>query len=430
MIKPLFISLAGYGTVATGLAQLLEENQDWIRQRIGRGIHIKHILVRDPAKPRAFPVPAGAALSADPASILNDPEVEVLVELMGGIEQPGRLISQALNQGKHVVTANKALLAETGTKFFDLAADRGLTLGFEAGVCGGIPIVQSMREGLAGNKILSLVGIMNGTANYILSEMSSNGLDFAPALKQAQDLGYAEADPTLDIEGFDTAHKLTLLIRLAWGVDYPYNSLPVRGMSNIEGMDIEFARELGYRIKLLGQAKVQEGKLEAGVFPTLVRHTMLIARVGGAFNAVRVEGNAVGPLFLHGKGAGALPTASAVLADLMGIARGSCPNNTGFAANKLQKADILPPDAAMSRHYFRLMVPDKPGVLRDVAGAMAANGISIAQAIQKSTENDTSAVPLVFMTHEANARSVRLALDSIMKSGIVRTAPLHCRVLD
>lgn len=430
MSKPLFISVAGYGTVATGLAQLLEENRDWILQRLGREIRIKHVLVRDPSKPRAFPIPDGATLSADPANILNDPEVEVLVELMGGIELPGQLISQALKQGKHVVTANKALLAETGTELFDLAADHGLTLGYEASVCGGIPIVQSMREGLAGNKILSLVGIMNGTANYILSEMSSNNLEFAPALKQAQELGYAEADPTLDIEGFDTAHKLTLLIRLAWGVDYPYKSLPVHGISAIESMDIEFARELGYRIKLLGQAKVQNGKLEAGVFPTLVRHTMLIARVGGAYNAVRVEGNAVGPLFLHGKGAGSLPTASAVLADLMAIARGPCPNNTGFVANKLQKADILPADEALSRHYFRLMVPDKPGVLRDVAGMMADNGISIAQAIQKSTQNTHETVPLVFMTHESSSRSVRLALDDIMKSGLLTIAPLHCRVLD
>jgi homoserine dehydrogenase len=273
----------------------------------------------------------------------------------------------------------------------------------------------------------SLVGILNGTANYILSEMTTNGLDFDTALSQAQELGFAEADPTLDIEGFDAAHKLCLLIRLAFGRDYPFSMLPVQGISGVDRMDIEFAREFGYRLKLLGEVRNVDGRLEAGVFPMLVHHTYLIARVGGAYNAVRMEGNAVGPVFLHGLGAGATPTGSAVLSDIMAVARGCAPNNTGFVEQVPAPADIMPPEEAEACYYFRVMVRDQPGVLRDLAGAMARQDISIAQAVQKG--QDPGGVPIVFMTHEAKARNVAAALEDLKGAGLLLAEPVHYRIL-
>lgn len=425
--KRLVIGMAGFGTVGSGLARVLDENRQWITERTGREMVIKTILVRDLSKPRAWPVPDGATLTADPAVLTDDPEIDVLVELMGGIAGPHAIIQRALEAGKHVVTANKALLAENGYDLYRLAEQKNVGLHHEASVAGGIPIVQTLKESLAGNRIGSLVGILNGTANYILSEMTSNGLDFATALGQAQELGYAEADPTLDIEGHDTAHKLVLLIRLAYGMDYPYAELPVQGIAGIDRMDIEFARELGFRIKLLAQVREVDGRLEAGVFPTLVKHTFLIARVGGAYNAIRLEGNAVGPVFLHGLGAGSLPTASAVLADLMTVARGAAPHNTGFQRQVPPRANILPPADAESSYYVRAMVPDNPGVLRDLAGAMADHSISIAQAIQKGQH--PQGVPLVFMTHAAKASAIQGAIAQVQAAGLLLAPPVCYRVL-
>lgn len=425
--KRLVLALAGYGTVGTGLAKVIEENRDWIIRRSGREVVIKSILVRDVNKPRNFPVPEGTVLTDDAATLLNDPEVDVLVELMGGIEAPKTLIAQAIRAGKHVVTANKALLAEQGLELFELAEKHGVHLKYEASVCGAIPILDTLKENLAGNRISRLVGILNGTANYILSEMTTNNLDFATALRQAQELGYAEADPTLDIEGFDAAHKLCLLTRLAFGVNYPFEQLPVVGISGVEPDDIEFAREFGYRVKLVGQVQEVDGRIEAGVFPTLVHHTYLIARVGGAYNAVRLEGNACGPIFLHGQGAGDLATASAVLGDILSVARGAYPNNTGFVQQVPPLADILPPDDAQSRYYFRVIVRDVPGVLRDLAGTLAEQDISIAQAIQK--EKGAAEVPVVFLTHEAAASAVKAAVEEMKAKGLVVREPVYYRIL-
>lgn len=425
--KALVLGIAGYGTVGSGLVKALTENSALIRERTGRDIRIKTILVRDSAKTRAVPLPAGAALSTDPAALTHDPDIDVVVELMGGIEAPRELISTALDQGKHIVTANKALLAEDGSGLFLKAAEKGLALLYEASVAGGIPIVQTLKESLAGNRIESLMGILNGTSNYILSEMTTQGLDFDTALQQAQDKGYAEADPTLDIDGHDAAHKLVLLIRLAYGVEYPYTEMPVRGIRHMDKLDIVFAREFGYRIKLLGQVRNVDGRLEAGVFPTLVHHSLLLARVGGAYNAVRVEGNAVGSLFLHGRGAGDLPTASAVLGDLMTIARNAPPHNTGFVQQVPKKADIMPPAQACSAYYVRAMVHDCAGVLRDIAGALATQGISIAQVIQKPAEEH--GVPLVFMTHNASAAAIRTALKSVEQAGALLCPAVYYRVL-
>lgn len=422
----LVVGLAGYGVVGTGFVRALEENRDLIRRRTGCDIVIKTIAAKSADETFAHPVPEGTALVTNVAVILDDPEIDVAVELMGGTGIARTFIHNALSKGKHVITANKALLAENGVELFRIAGEKGLYLGYEASVCGGIPIVRTIREGLAGNRILTLSGILNGTCNYILSAMTAKGQSFEDALKDAQRLGFAEADPTLDIEGLDAAHKLVLLIRLAWGMEYPFKDLPVQGISTITPADIVFAGELGYRIKLIGQARMKNGKLDAGVFPTLVHEDSMLAKVDGSFNAVWVKGNAVGSIFQHGRGAGALPTGSAVLSDLLAIARGEKPNNTGFVAQEPETADLLDPACSEYQHYFRLMVPDVPGVLRDVAGILADNEMSIAQAIQKGEEE---IVPLVFMTHAAKAKSVSAVMRTLRAKGLLRAEPVTYRVL-
>lgn len=426
--KPLIVGLAGYGTVGAGLHEALVTNKASIVQRTGRDILIKTVAVRDPAKARDVPFPPGAKVTTALETLWQDPETDVVVELIGGIDRAEKLIVHALDAGKDVVTANKALLAEKGDALFALAAANNRRLGYEASVCGAIPVVGTFKYALAGNRFNELVGILNGTSNYILSQMTTKNLTFAQALKEAQELGYAEADPTLDIEGIDTAHKLTLLVRLAFGATYPFHLLPVRGISGIQPMDIEFAREFGYRIKLLGVARDREGRLEAGVFPALVPHTLLLARVGGAYNAVRADGNCSGPIFLHGLGAGALPTGSAVLSDIMAVARGLSPDNTGFSCGTLPPANVMPPEDAVSRYYLRCMVPDTPGVLRDLAGAMAEYGISVAQAIQKS-DTPGQAVPIVFMTHQARASAMRSALARMETKNLLAEEPVYYNVL-
>ena len=422
------VGLAGCGTVGSGVVRLLGENKDWLRTRSGRDIALTRILERDPRKLKGLPVPEGLMVTDDPAQLTDSPDIDVVVELMGGVDFSGSFTLRALDNGKHVVTANKALLAEAGLPLLEKAAERGVSLLYEAGVAGGIPIVQAMKESLAANRIVSLSGILNGTSNYILSKMEAEGPTFAAALAQAQELGFAEADPSLDIDGHDAAHKLVILIRLAYGTEYPYTEMPIYGIRDIDQLDIGFARDLGYHIKLLGTVRMEDGCLLAGVFPTLIRKTALLAQVSGAFNAIRVVGNAVESLFFHGKGAGAMPTASAVVGDLLTLARGVAPNNTGFVNRVPPIARIMPPAKAVSRYYLRVMVRDAPGVLRDLAGTMAAEGISIAQAIQKAQERH--AVPLVFMTHAAPAKSMETALKQMENNGLLLGSAVCCRVLD
>ena len=414
---PLRVGLAGCGTVGSGLVRLLAENRDEIRRRSGRDIVLTHLLERQPEKVRNLPLSQDAVITSDPALITDNPNIDVAVELMGGTGFAGEFVLRALERGRHVVTANKALLAEAGAPLFAKAAERGLALLYEAAVAGAVPIVQALKESLAGNRITAFSGILNGTCNYILSAMEEESLDFDKALQQAQKLGFAEADPSLDIDGWDTAHKLTLLICLAHGKEYPYAKLQVRGIRDISRLDMEFAREFGYRIKLLGMAREENGRLQAGVFPVLLRTSCLTAQISGAYNAVLVEGNAAGNLFFHGKGAGSLPTAGAVLGDLLTLARGAEPNNTGFFTGPLPQADIRPSSEALSRYYVRVMVRDTPGVLRDLAGALAAENISIAQAIQKKEEEH--GVPLVFMTHVARAEAMETATTRLRQSGLL-----------
>ena len=421
------LGIAGYGVVGAGLVRTIVANSDLILRRTGKRVVLKTVLERNAERARIHPLPEGTRLTANVEDIIGDPEIDIVAELIGGTTFAHDLIHAALSAGKHVVTANKALLAENGIELFNLAAAKNLHIGYEASVAGGIPIVQALREGLAGNAIEALSAILNGTSNYILTEMSDKGLSFEAALQEAQRLGYAEADPTLDIDGCDAAHKLTLLIRLAWGLDYPCAALPVEGIRKVQFEDIAFARELGYSIKLVAQAFMADGKIEAGVFPTLVHDSFLLSRVSGSFNAIWLTGNAVGSIFLHGRGAGDTPTGSAVLSDILAVARGAMPNNTGFTEQTPPPAARKNPADAESLYYFRLLVPDRAGVLRDVAGAMAENGISIAQAIQKG--KNTEAVPLVFMTHSATARAVEKAVARIGEMGLLHATPVCYRVI-
>lgn len=427
--RPVRLGLAGLGTVGSGLLIILDRNADWIRRRLGRTIQVAKVLVRDPAKPRAVTLDPGTVVTTDPDVLIADPDIDIVVELMGGIEAAYALIHKALSAGKHVVTANKALLAARGPELFALAAKKGLGLYYEASCAGAVPIVETLKQSLAGNRIRSIIGILNGTANYILSQMSERGLPFAQALAQAQEKGYAEADPTLDIEGMDAAHKLVLLIRLAYGQNFPLARLPVEGIARVTPEDIRFAGEFGYTIKLIGQVREIQGRLVAGVFPMLVHKQFLLASVQGAYNAVRVEGDASGPILLHGKGAGDLPTGSAVLSDILALAReGARPNNTGFLEETLPEADILPSDDAVCPHYIHFTVKDQPGVLAAIAKSMGEHGVSIRQAVQKG-EPEQGHVPIVFLTHEAPTRAVKAVLAETAAMPSIKSTTVHFRVL-
>lgn len=428
---PLRLGIAGFGTVGSGLINILNNGKENILSRAGRDIVVQRILVRDMKKERSAPIPTGATVTDSIDEFVNATDVDVIVELIGGVTTAKTLIEKALSAGKHVVTANKALLAETGNHLFAMAEKQGVHLRYEASVCGGIPIVETLTNSLVANTMSSMLGILNGTSNYILSEMTTKGLSFETALADAQEKGYAEADPTLDIAGGDTAHKLSLLIRLAWGVEYPFEAMPVSGITKVLPADINFAKTFGYRIKLIAHAKMKEGKIQAAVFPALVDETLLLSRVSGAHNAVRVVGDAVGSIFLHGKGAGDLPTGSAVAADVIAIARGTIPNNTGYYLPTLpKKAKVMERDAITSDYYVRLIVADQPGVMRDIASIMADNNISIAQAIQKKeTDVDTHKVPFTIMTHTAKVVDMENAIAQLAASTLVHEPPTVYRVL-
>ncbi len=427
--KVINLALAGFGTVGTGLARIIQENEDWIERRINKKLVIKKILVRDLTRIRSF-IPGPEAVFTDKVEdILADRDIDIVVELMGGLDTALRLIQKSLENGMHVVTANKALLAEKGNELFSLAHERHLGLYYEGSVAGGIPIVQTLKNSLAGNRITSLTGILNGTANFILSEMTSRGQDFAAALNTAKELGYAEADPTLDIEGLDAAHKLIILIRLAHGADYPLSVLPVQGISGVKRTDVALAAEFGYVLKLIAQVREKSGHLQAGVFPALLPMDHILAKVDGPFNSILLKGNAVGPIMLYGQGAGDLPTGSAVLADIMALARDKARiDNTGFRERALPKAHILEPDLAVSRHYFRMTALDKPGVLSAVSGVMGEHNISIAQAVQKPGPEGRD-VPIVFLTHRAPLKAVLQALRVIDEFNFITGPTVHYRIL-
>ncbi len=422
------IAVAGFGTVGTGLVKIIENNQEWIVRRIGKEIHIKSILVKDLTKKRDYLPPRHVKFTDSLEDLVSDPEIDIVVELIGGIEVPYEIIKRAILAKKHVVTANKALLAEKGKELFELATYQKVALFFEASVGGGIPIIETLRENLSSNKIVSITGILNGTANFILSQMSQNGLSFKEALSIAQARGYAEADPTLDIEGMDAAHKLIILIMLAYGQNFPLERLTVEGISRVDPYDIQMAGEFGYRIKLIAQVKDRSGHLQAGVYPVLLPRDHILAKVDGAFNAILLEGNAVGPIMLYGQGAGDLPTGSAVLSDIMSIIRNNSFSNTGFFGDRIEDAIILQEEMTSCSHYFRFTVEDRPGVLAILAGIMGERNISIAQVVQKQ-ERRGKYVPVVFLTHRAQIKNVKDAIEEIDRLSFVKPPTQHYRIL-
>ena len=411
------VGLIGFGTVGTGVVKILQNNADLIARRVGRKVVLEKIADLDVTTDRGVTVPSGM-LTANVNDILDDPQIDIVVELIGGHEPAKRFILQALSSNKGVVTANKALLADHGEEVFEAAFKAQADLGFEASVGGGIPIIRSLTEGLAGNRLTSITGIMNGTSNYILTRMTQEGRDFSDILKEATREGYAEADPSLDIEGIDAAHKLVIMVNLAYGTPVSMDAVYTEGISNISTLDIAFARELGFTIKLLGIAKFQDQIIEARVHPTLVPTNSPIAQVNGVYNAIHLVGDAVGDIVLYGQGAGSLPTASAVVGDIIDLARNRMHRSfsripaTSFQWESRQPLKIKPMAEIQSRYYLRCMVKDQPSVLSTIAGILGEQGISISSVLQKGRKQGQP-VPLVILTHCSNERGIQSALHDI-----------------
>ncbi len=422
------IGIAGFGTVGTGLTKLILANEDWIFRRVGKKLNIKKILVKDINKKREFLPPSNISFTDNIEDLIGDPEIDIVCELIGGTTVAKEIIKKAILAKKHVVTANKAILAENGMELFELARLQKVSLNFEASVAGGIPIIRTLKENIACNKIKSITGILNGTANFILTKMSQEGLEFKDALKIAQQKGYAEADPTLDIEGWDAAHKLVILILLAYGQRFPLNKLTVEGITSVDPYDIKMAHELGYEIKLIAKVKEKKGHLEAGVFPVLLPKKHILAKVDGPYNAILIEGNGVGQLMLYGLGAGDLSTGSSVLSDILAIANGNFSNNTGFFDDVIEDASILDDEYTSCSHYFRFQVEDRPGVLAIIAGIMGERSISIAQVVQRQ-EKIKNYVPVVFLTHKAQIKNIKDAVEEINKLSFVYQGTKHYRIL-
>jgi homoserine dehydrogenase len=429
--KEVNIGIIGFGTVGSGTVRILLENSAELKGRTGLDIKVKRIADLDITRDRGVRLPAGV-LTTDANSIINDPGIDIVVELMGGIHPAKEFILKAIRNGKHVVTANKALLATEGNEIFGEAALKGVEIGFEASVAGGIPIIKALREGLVGNKILTIFGIINGTSNYILTKMTYEKVGFADALKEAQRLGYAEADPTFDIEGIDTAHKLTIISSLAYGIPLSYDRVYKEGITRITAEDIEFASELGYKIKLLAIAKDVDGEIEMRVHPTMTPNDYMISKIDGVFNAIYVEGDAVGSALYYGRGAGDMPTGSAVVADIVDIGRnmtagGSARPSGIFAGGSGSRNRIRNMEDIESMYYFRFSALDQPGVLSKISGILGANNISIVSVIQKG-RSEVSSVPLVVLTHVARERDVLKAVAEIDNLPVVSDKTLFIRV--
>jgi homoserine dehydrogenase len=416
------VGLIGFGTIGTGVVKVLQRNARVIEQRLGFPLRLVRVADLDTQRNRGVDL-RGVRFDADSEALVADPEVHIVVELIGGYDVARRLILRSIESGKHVVTANKALLALHGAEIFGAARRRGVDVAFEASVGGGIPILRSLREGLAANRIEALYGILNGTTNYVLTEMEHTGEAFEVVLKRAQELGYAEADPSFDVDGVDAAHKLTLLASMAFGVDLTFKQVPTEGIRGLSPLDFQAAGELGYRIKLLGIAKFHDGegeeRLEARVHPTLISQSSLLASVDGAMNAVAVTGDAVGPTLFYGAGAGEMPTASAVVGDLMEIAREISRGTAGrvsplsYPAEALQPRPLVPLGDLVGPCYLRFTALDRPGVLAHVAGVLAEHEIGIESVIQKGRGGRTEAVPVLMRTHPAREAAVRSALEHI-----------------
>ncbi|HTZ17953.1 MAG TPA: homoserine dehydrogenase [Dissulfurispiraceae bacterium] len=429
--KEISVGIVGFGTVGTGTARILIENSRIIKERTGIELKLSKIADLDIKRDRGIRLPDGV-LTTNAGDVLDNPQIDVVVELMGGIHPAKEFILRAIKNGKHVVSANKALLATEGNDIFASARENKVEVGFEAAVAGGIPIIKVLREGLVANSMLAIYGIINGTSNFILSKMTDEKVEFADALREAQRLGYAEADPTFDIEGIDTAHKLTILSSLAYGIPLSYGDVYKEGITRITARDIDFAAEFGYKIKLLAIAKSDNGEIEMRVHPTMVPNDYMISKIDGVFNAVYVEGDAVGSTLYYGRGAGDMPTGSAVVADLADIGKniayggsarlsGICSvgSGTGMKIRRMEEIE--------SMYYFRFAALDQPGVLSKISGILGNYNISIASVIQKG-RSEVGSVPLVILTHMALEKDVIKAIAEIDKMPYVSDKTMILRV--
>lgn len=433
-MKKINVGLLGFGTVGSGMAKILLTNQDVIESRLGTSLTLKWIADLDIERDRGFAVDPGI-LTKDAAAVIRDPDVDIVVELIGGYEPAKSFILKAIDQGKHIVTANKALLAKHGDEVFSAAAKKGVEVGFEASVGGGIPLIRSIKEGLVANRIQGLFGILNGTANFILTKMTDQGRAFSEVLKEAQDLGYAEADPTFDVEGIDTAHKLTILLSIAYGVPIDSKSVYTEGISKITPLDIKFMKEFGYRIKLLAISKDDGEAIEARVHPTLIPEETMLANVNEAYNALYITGDAVSNVMFYGPGAGMMPTGSAVVSDLVDVARnilrdavGRVPS-LGYQRAQIKARRIKSIEELEAKYYFRFSAEDRPGVLSKISGLLGEHMISIKSVHQKGRDL-VGAVPIVMITHEAREASVKKALSKIDQLDMVKDKTMLIRIED
>ncbi len=430
--QPVRIALLGCGTVGTGVVRLLRRNATNLERRLGAPLELVGIADRSLEPDRSIGI-TPALITRDSAALVARPEVDIVVELFGGIEPARKLILQALAAGKDVVTGNKALLAEHGEELFQAANKTGMAIGFEASVGGGVPIIRTLREALAGDRQRAVYGIVNGTCNSILTTMTEQGAEFATALKEAQATGLAEADPSLDIGGHDAAHKLCLLVTLAFGVSLKPEQVYTEGITRITQADIAYAGELGYVIKLLAIAKDDDGAIEARVHPTMIPRRHVLASVAGAFNAIYIHGEALGSTMYIGQGAGQMPTATAVMADILQIARDrksggdARPHSLGYPVSFIKRARVKPMDDVVCEYYLRFMAEDKPGVLGKIASVLGRNGISMASVIQHGRSVGKT-VPVIMRSHETRERNLTRALKEITRRKLVEAAPAFIRI--
>ena len=433
-MKTINVGLLGFGTVGSGMAKILLQSPEVIESRLGATLALKWIADLDLDTDRGVAVDTGI-LTTDAQEVINDPEVDIVVELIGGYETAKRFILQAIEKGKHIVTANKALLAAHGDEIFSAASQKGVEVGFEASVGGGIPLIRSIKEGLVANRISGLFGILNGTANYILSKMTDEGSPFSEVLKEAQALGYAEADPTFDVEGIDAAHKLTILLAIAYGVPIDFEAVYTEGISKVTPLDIKFIKEFGYRIKLLAISKDDGEAIEARVHATLIPEDTMLANVNEAYNALYIKGDAVGNVMLYGPGAGMMPTGSAVVSDLVDVARnilkgavGRVPSlghqPAGVKARRIKSIEEL-----KTGYYFRFSAEDRPGVLSKISGILGKHKISI-KSVHQQGRDFVGAVPIVMITHEAKEGAVQAALSEIDQLDMVKDKTVLIRIED
>ena len=434
MKKVVNVGLVGFGTVGSGAARILLSKKKLLEERVGGRVNLKWICDKDLATDRGFTVPP-EILTDDVNRLFSDPDLDIFIELIGGIEPAKTFILEAIRHGKHVVTANKALLAAHGFEIFEAASRAGVEVGFEASVGGGIPCVKALKEGLVANDIHTVLGIMNGTANYILTRMTDQGLPFSKVLAEAQKLGYAEADPSYDIEGTDTAHKLVIMATLAFGQRIGLPDIYTEGISRLTPLDIAFAAELGYTIKLLAIGRKENGIVDLRIHPTMIPNDHLLSQVRGAYNAFYFIGDSVGKVILYGMGAGQMPTGSAIVADVADIARNlgkGCMERVpalSIPFDNIQPANIRPIEEVLGRYYFRFTVKDQPGVLARISGILGREQISIASVVQKGRGRESS-VPIVMLTHEATEGQVRAALEQIDNQEFVLDKTMIIRIED